>query len=229
MSNSLPQLKAETRDGAGKGVARALRREGKTPAILYGAGEAPVSLALGANELKLQYQKGRFRSRLIELSVNGKAVKALPRDVQFHPVTDIIEHVDFLKVDEKTTIRVEVPVKFKEIEKSPGLKRGGVLNVVRHEIEFVCKPSVIPAFIEISVAGLEIGASVHINSVKLPDGVTPVIKRNFTIATIAGRTAEEETPVAAAAVAVPAEGAAAAPAEGAAAAKPEAAKKDEKK
>ncbi len=217
--SALPTLKAETRTNAGKGVARALRREGKIPAVLYGKGDEATSLALPANDVRLQYQKGRFRSKLLQLNLDGKTVQALPRDVQFHPVTDMIEHVDFLKVDDKTTIRVDVPVKFKDHEKSPGLKRGGVLNVVRHEIEFVCKASSIPSVIEISVAGLEIGASIHIESVKLPDGVTPVIKRNFTIATIAGRSAEEEKPVAAAA------DAAAAPAADAA----KDAKKDDKK
>lgn len=200
MSTNIASLAAETRDNAGKGVARALRREGKVPAVLYGKGHTPVGLALNANELRQQYLKGRFSSKLIELKLGKETVKALPRDVQFHPVTDMIEHVDFQKVDATTTIRVFVPVKFLNVEKSAGLKRGGVLNVVRHEIEFVCKPEAIPHHIEIDVAALNIGDAVHINDVKVPAGITPAIKRNFTIATIAGRTTkEEEAPVAAAA------------------------------
>lgn len=227
MSTAPATLTAETRTNAGKGVARALRREGKVPAVLYGKGSEPVSLALSANEVRLTYKKGRFRSKLVELKLDGKAVKALPRDVQFHPVTDVIEHVDFLKVDDKTTIHVFVPVKFTGNEKSIGLKRGGVLNVVRHEIEFVCKADSIPAAIEINIADLDIGSSVHINDLKLPANVTPVIKRNFTIATIAGRSKDEpEAAAATDAAAAPAAGAAA-PA--AAAAAPAAAKKDEKK
>ncbi len=193
-------LNAETRDKAGKGVARGLRREGKIPGVLYGKGHEPVSLALSENEVTLQYQKGRFRSKIVDLKLNsGESLKALPHDVQFHPVTDRIEHVDFIKVDAGTTIRVMVPVKFRGQEKSVGLKRGGVLNVVRHEIEFVCKPEAIPASIEISVQELDIGSSVHISDIKLPEGVTPSIKRNFTIATIAGRAKAEEEPAAAAA------------------------------
>lgn len=210
-------LSAEIRENAGKGVARALRRAGKVPAVMYGKESTPTSLALDANAVRQQYLKGRFRSKLVELEIGGKKVKALPRDVQFHPVTDAIEHVDFLKVEAGTTIRVSVPVKFLNTEKSAGIKRGGVLNAVRHEIEFICKPDSIPTAIEVDVFPLDIGASVHIEDLKLPEGVTPVIKRNFTVATIAGRSGKDETEAA------PAAEAAAAPA-----AAP-AAKKDEKK
>lgn len=240
-------LNAETRKNAGTGAARALRRAGKIPAILYSKGEQAIGLALPEKDLRLQYIKGRFRSRIIELKIDGKSVKALPRDVQFHPVTDKIEHVDFQKVTPGVTLHVFVPVKFIGMDKSPGIKRGGVLNAVRHEIEFICTPETIPHHIEVSVAELDIGGSVHINEVKLPAGITATIKRNFTVATVAGRSAQMEveeevkpaaealTPEAAAAAAAagaapgaaaPAAGAAA-PAAGAAA--PAAAKKDEKK
>jgi large subunit ribosomal protein L25 len=220
---STATLTAQTRTDAGKGVARALRREGKIPGVLYGKGSEPVSLSLSQNEVRLQYIKGRFRSRILELQLDGKTVKALPRDVQTHPVTDQIEHVDFLKIDANTTIRVAVPVKFLGTDKSAGIKRGGVLNVVRHTIEFICKPDAIPAHIDIDVQKMEIGDSVHINDLQLPAGLTSVIKRNFTIATIAGRnTKEEEAATPAADAAAPAAGAAPA-----AAAAP--AKKDEKK
>lgn len=226
-------LPATTRDNAGKGVARALRREGKIPGVLYGKGQKPVSIALPLKEVALEYARGRFRSRVIDINLDNKVVKALPKDLQFNPVTDVIEHVDFIKIEPGVALRVNIPVKITGQDKSAGLKRGGVLNVVRHEIEFVCAPESIPTHIEVNVSGLDIGGSAHINDIQLPKGVSPVIKRNFTIATVAGRRAEEEevkpaaaTDAAAAGAAAPAAGAAA-PAAGAAPAAD--AKKDEKK
>ena len=207
-------LNASVREGHGKGAARALRREGKIPGILYGKGQTPVSIALPLKDLTLEYSRGRFRSRLINIALdNGKTVQALPKDLQFHPVTDVIEHVDFIKIEPGLTLHVMVPVKISGQEKAIGLKRGGVLNVVRHEIEFICSPEAIPSHIEINVQSMDIGHSFHINDVQLPKGVTPAIKRNFTIATIAGRSKEEEAPKAdAAAPAAGAAPAAAAPA-----------------
>lgn len=205
-------LVAEVRTGAGKGVARALRREGKIPGVLYGKGQTPTSIALSLKDVAMEYQKGRFRSRLIDIALDGKTIQALPKDLQFNPVSDQIEHVDFIRVEKGMTLNVMVPVKFVGQEKSLGLKRGGVMNVVRHEIEFSCLPEAIPTHIEIDVSTLEIGQSVHINSVTLPKGVTPVIKRNFTILAIAGRAKEEENAAAATDAAAPAAGAAAAPA-----------------
>lgn len=221
-----PLLNANSRDRAGKGASRALRREGKVPGVVYRHGKEAQSIALSANEVTLEYRRGRFRSRLMDIKVDGKIIQALPKDVQFHPVSDQIEHVDFIRVEAGQSVRVQVPVKFSGQEKCLGLKRGGVLNIVRHEIEFTCKPEAIPASIDLNVSTMDIGDSIHINDIKLPEGVAPVIKRNFTVATIAGRSsADEEKPVAAAeAAATPAAGAAA-PA--AAAAKD--AKKDEKK
>lgn len=207
-----PVLQASLRDRHGKGSARALRREGKIPAILYGKGQQPVSIALFLKEVAMEYARGRFRSRLVHIRVDQETYKALPKDLQFNPVTDVIEHVDFIKVEAGTTIRVQVPVKFSGQEKAIGLKRGGVLNIVRHEIEFFCSPEAIPTQIEINIQNLDIGASVHIRDVELPQGVTPAIKRNFTIATIAGRRSDEEE--AKSADAAPAAGAAA-PAAGA--------------
>jgi large subunit ribosomal protein L25 len=224
-------LPATIRTDNGKGSSRALRREGKIPGILYGKGQQPLSIALPLKEVTQEYVRGRFRSRLIDIKLESGVVKALPKDLQFNRVTDVIEHVDFIKVEKGVALRVSVPVRFLGQEKAVGLKRGGVLNVVRHEIEFVCAPEAIPAHIDVNIQALDIGSSVHINDVVLPDGVVPVIKRNFTIATVAGRTAEEEEvkPAAAtaaapgaagaAAPAAGAAGAAAAPAAGAAAAK----------
>lgn len=202
-------LQASMRDMHGKGSARALRREGKIPAILYGKGQQPISIALPLKDVTMEYQRGRFRSRLVNIALDKQTLRALPKDVQFNPVTDAIEHVDFIKVEAGSLLRVMVPVKFLGQEKSLGLKRGGVLNIVRHEIEFVCAPEAIPEHIEINIQNLDIGSSVHIGDVELPQGVTPAIKRNFTIATIAGRSKEEEERPAAeaAAAATPAAGA----------------------
>lgn len=220
----IANLTAQTRNATGTGAARALRREGKVPAVLYSNGKESTSLTLTQKEVTLQYMKGRFQSRLIQLELDGKPVKALPQAVQLHPVTDIIEHVDFLKVDDATTIRVHVPVKFLNQERSSGIKRGGVLNIVRHNIEFECHPDAIPEYIEVDILNSNIGDSIHIEDIQLPDGVISVIKRNYTIATIAGRSTSEEKEETTTATA---EGAAA-PAAGAAAAKAAPAKEEKK-
>jgi large subunit ribosomal protein L25 len=220
-------LQASLRKDHGTGSARALRREGKVPGILYGKGQTPVSIALSLKEVAMEYAAGRFRSRLVNIKLdNNQTIQALPKDLQFNPVTDVIEHVDFIKVEPGTQLRVMVPVKFFGQDKSVGLKRGGVLNIVRHEIEFFCAPDAIPTHIEINIQSLDIGTSVHINDLALPAGVTPVIKRNFTVATIAGRRSDEEEakPAGDAAAAAPAAGAAAA-----SGAKKDEPKKDEKK
>ncbi len=216
MSNATASIPASTRTNSGKGVARALRREGKIPGTLYGKGQQPLSIALPLKEVTMEYRKGRFRSRIIELNLDGKTVQALPKDLQFNPVSDILEHVDFIKVEKGVPVRVSVPVKVTGQDKAMGIKRGGVMNVVRHEIDFFCAPDSIPSHLEVNVSTMDIGTSLHINSIELPKGVTPVIKRNFTVITIAGRSKDEE----------PAAAAAAAPA---AAAKKEEPKKDAKK
>lgn len=193
MTTATAKLPASLRKEHGKGAARALRRDGKVPGILYGKGHEPISISLPLKNVAMEYARGRFRSRLVDIVLeDGKTVQALPKDLQFHPVTDVIEHVDFIKVDQNTTLHVDVPVKFLGQEKAVGLKRGGVLNIVRHEIEFVCAATKIPTHIEVNIQDMDIGDSIHINEIMLPEGVTPVIKRNFTIATIAGRLKEEE-------------------------------------
>lgn len=225
MSNAkktLAVIPAALRDQSGKGISRSLRREGKIPGVLYSKGKEAVRISLPLKEVAMEYAKGRFSSRLLELKFADKTVKALPKDLQFNPVTDMIEHVDFIGVEAGSSIRVNVPVKVLGQERSVGLKRGGVCNIVRHEIEFICLPEAIPTHIEVNIQAIDIGHSVHINDIELPKGVTPAIKRNFTIVTIAGRgKAEEESPAAAAATT-----AAASPAAGAAAAAPAAAKKE---
>ncbi len=226
-TKTIAVLPAALRDQSGKGISRSLRREGKIPGVLYSKGQEATRISLPLKEVAIEYSKGRFRSRLVELKFADKVVQALPKDLQFNPVTDAIEHVDFIKVEAGTTLRVQVPVKILGQERAVGLKRGGVLNIVRHEIEFICVPDAIPTHIEVNIQAVDIGHSVHINDIELPKGVIPAIKRNFTIATIAGRgKAEEETPAAAAAAAT---ATAAAPAAGAAAAGAAAKKEEPKK
>ena len=221
-------LEAQVRKDKGKGAARAVRRENKVPAILYGLEDAPLMLALPLKELTLAYKKGGFMTKLVEITVDGKAHRALPRDIQTHPVTDVVEHVDFLRVSDKTKVRVAIPVRVINQEKSVGIKRGGVLNLVRHTVEYYCNPAHIPHHITVDVANVDIGHSVHINDIEQPkDSDLVIADRNFTVVTISGRSEEKETPAAAAAAegAAPAAGAAAAPAAGAKAAAPAAAAK----
>lgn len=187
-------LTAQARDRAGKGVARALRREGRVPAVVYGDKKSPDLISLGYNEVMRLWNKGTFMSHLVDLEVDGKVQRVIPRDVQLDPVRDFVIHVDFLRLGKGATIAVEVPVHFNNEEESPGMKRGGALNVVRHEVELNCPAESIPESIEVDLTGVDVGDSIHISAVKLPDGVTPTITdRDFTIATIiAPKTAEEE-------------------------------------
>jgi len=180
------QLTAQARDRAGKGVARALRREGRVPAVVYGDKKSPDLISLAYNEVNHLWNKGSFTSSLLDLEVDGKVQRVIPRDVQLDPVKDFVTHVDFLRLGKGATIAVEVTVNFINEEESPGIKRGGILNVVRHEVELNCPAESIPESIEIDLTGTDIGDSIHISAVKLPDGVTPSITdRDFTIATVA--------------------------------------------
>jgi large subunit ribosomal protein L25 len=180
------QLTAQARDRAGKGVARALRREGRVPAVVYGDKKSPDLISLAYNEVNRLWNKGSFMSALLDLEVDGKVQRVIPRDVQLDPVKDFVTHVDFLRLGKGAKIAVEVPVNFINEEESPGIKRGGILNIVRHEVELNCPAESIPESIEIDLTGTDIGDSIHISAVKLPDGVTPSITdRDFTIATVA--------------------------------------------
>jgi large subunit ribosomal protein L25 len=223
MAQQTIELNATARARAGKGAARQARREGKVPAVIYGDGKPPETIALDYNELWKQVLKGHFTSTVFEVVVDGKKHLVIPRDLQVDPVKDQPIHVDFLRIGKEGRIRVEVPVRFINEALSPGLKRGGVLNIVRHDIEVTCPYDKIPPYFEVDLAGLEIGRSIHISAVTLPAGVEPTIKdRDFTVATIAGAVKQEEEVTAAAAA--PVEGAAAAPAAGAEAAAAGAAK-----
>lgn len=179
-------LKAESRQKLGKGDARSLRRGGRIPAVIYGGKEKPLHVSLPAKELSMQTRTRTFRSTVFELEVDGNVVKALPREVQLNPVTDIPEHVDFERLAEGR-MRIWVPVEFINREKSSGLKRGGILNIVRRQIEFLCEATNIPAKITVDLDGRDIGESIHISSVEVPEGVQPVIERDFTICTIVGK------------------------------------------
>lgn len=185
----ITSIAAEARPNAGKGPARALRRAGRVPGVIYGAKKSPVMISLDPRDIWRALKSGSFLATVYDVQVDGKTERVLPRDIQFHPVSDDPTHVDFLRVSAATSVTVHVPVHFLNEEAAPGLKRGGLLNVVRHDIEMICRADAIPPHIEIDLAGLEIGDSVHISMVTLPDGVTPTITdRDFTIATIAAPT-----------------------------------------
>ncbi|GAB4364433.1 MAG: 50S ribosomal protein L25/general stress protein Ctc [Kiloniellaceae bacterium] len=172
--------------------------------MIYGAQKDPSLISVEARLLNKLLHQGGFYSTLFDVKVNGKAERALARDVQFDPVTDFPVHVDFLRVSAATSVHVEVPVHFVNEDNCPGIDQGGVLNVVRHEVELVCRADAIPAHIEVDLTGLDIGDGVHISMVKLPDGVKPAITdRDFTIATIAAPTVVRDE---AAAAQAPAEG-----------------------
>lgn len=196
------ELKATARPRAGKGAARQVRREGKIPAVIYGDGQPPETIALDYNELWKHALKGHFTSTVIDLKIGDETRRVIPRDLQVDPVKDLPLHVDFLRIGKDGRIRVAVPVRFVNEALSPGLKRGGVLNVVRHDIEIVCPYDRIPPFFEVNLEGLQIGRSIHFSAITLPEGVESVIRgRDFTIATIAGAVKEEEAAVTTAATA----------------------------
>ena len=184
MSDQLT-LSADARERAGKGASRHLRREGRVPAVIYGNNEAPQGVHVEEKALMKALMTGHFFNSVVMIDVGGKALRTLPKDVQFHPVSDRPLHADFLRISEHATVTVGVPVHFIDEAASPGIKRGGVLNIVRHELELVCDAANIPEEIQISLAGLDVGDSIHISAVTLPEGSTSAITdRDFTIATV---------------------------------------------
>jgi len=203
-------IKAEGRPSRGKSGARAVRREGKVPAVIYGGDESTQeTVALDANELGKTIARGRFLASVFELDVDGRKLKAIPRDVQLDPVRDTPLHVDFQRIGADNQVRLRVPVRFYNDLLSPGLKRGGVLNVVRRDVEVWAPADKVPEVFEIDLEGLEIGRSIHISAVNLPEGVSPTIQgRDFTIATIAGSSAKGDAEEAAPGGGAPGAGAA---------------------
>ncbi len=189
-------LPAEARERAGKGASRALRREGRVPAVVYGEKKEALSIHVEEKLLTKMLHTGHFMNSVIMIDVGGKPTRTLPKAVDFHPVTSRPIHVDFLRISEHTKVTVAVPARFDNEEASPGLKRGGVLNVVQHELQLVCDAAYIPSEIHIPLDGLEIGDAIHISQVKLPEGVTPAnTDEDFTVATVVAPSAmkaEEE-------------------------------------
>ena len=183
MSDALT-LPAEARDRAGKGASRHLRREGRVPAVIYGGKEEPTMIHVEAKELTRLLDTGHLMNSIVTLELGGKKIRTLPKDVALDPVTDRPEHADFLRLGKDAKVEVMVPVVFINEEASPGLKKGGVLNVVRHELDLICEADKIPGEIEIDVTGKEVGDSIHISELTLPEGsASAITDRDFTIAT----------------------------------------------
>ncbi len=179
------ELSAMKRERAGKGVARALRRENKTPAVIYGDNKDPVTISISTKEANLEYNKAHMFTSICELDLEGTKMKLLARDVQLHPVSSNVLHVDFLRVTDKTTITVAVPVAFTNQDSCKGLLAKGILNVVRYEVEVDCKAVAIPDEITVDISDFDIGDSIKISAAIMPDGAKPTISdRDFTLAAI---------------------------------------------
>ncbi len=186
MSKASYELKAETRERVGKGSSRELRRNGLIPAVIYGDKQAPISIALSTKDVTQRIHAGGFMTTVAVIDVNGEKIRVLPKDYQLDPVRDFTMHVDFLRVSKNSTVTVEVPVHFINEEKAPGIKEGGVLNVVRHTVELLVAADAIPESLTADLSGLKIGDGIHISNIALPAGAAPTITdRDFTIATIA--------------------------------------------
>jgi len=177
-------LSAETRDRAGKGASRAMRREGRVPAVIYGNKQEPTAIHLEEKILMKMLHSGHFFNSVVMLDVGGEKIRTLPKDVQFHPVTDRPLHADFLRISEHSKVAVNVPVHFVDEELSPGIKRGGVLNVVVHDLGLSVDAAEIPDEISISLKGLDVGENIHLSQITLPAGAVAVDQTDITIATI---------------------------------------------
>lgn len=188
-------MTAQVRDRAGKGAARATRRAGRVPAVIYGGKQDPKIISLDPRDIVKGIDSGAFFSTVFVIEMDEGKERVLPRDMQVHPINDMPQHLDFLRVTANTKVTVEVPVNFMNEEESPGLKRGGVLNVVRYAVEVICSAENIPTSFDLDLTGLEIGDGLHAGSLNLPDGIElSITDRDFTIATVAAPTvAEEET------------------------------------
>ncbi len=189
-ANQFQELQATLRPRAGKGAARATRREGKVPAVIYGDKKPPEAIAIEYRELIRLIRRGQFMSQVFDIKVDGRSERALPRDIQLDPVKDMPVHVDFQRISRGQKVRLNLPIEMINEEDAPGMKRGGVLNIVRHEVEVMCPPDNIPESLIVDLTGADIGDSIHISQVNLPEGVEPTITdRDFTIVTLAGSAA----------------------------------------
>jgi large subunit ribosomal protein L25 len=198
-------LNVEKREKIGTGGARATRNAGLIPGVLYGGDRGAIPIEINAKDVEMALRSGKFLSHMVELNHQGEKQPVIPRAIQFHPVSDLPMHVDLYRVEENSEIAIDVVVHFKNHEASPGLKRGGALNVVRHTIKLKVKANKIPEEIVVDLTGTDIGDSIHISSIGLPEGARPVIRdRDFTIATIVGRKVEEEVAATPAEAAAPA-------------------------
>lgn len=200
---AVKQIEASARVQVGKGAARAVRRQGLTPAVIYGGGAAPEAIALDANKTRLMIYGGHFLTTLFEINVGGKKQRVIPRDYQLDPVKDFPIHVDFLRVAAGQTVTVEIPVHVVGQDASPGIKNGGAVQIVEHSLEITVEPELIPEFFEVSVAGLEIGDAIEASAVKLPKGAKLTIGSDATIVTIVPPMAEEAEAAPAEAAAAP--------------------------
>ncbi|MDF3023361.1 MAG: ribosomal protein [Alphaproteobacteria bacterium] len=218
MSQNRTSLAANARAKAGKGAARAVRRTGNIPGVVYGDNKEPLLVSVSDKELRLALGKKSFFTQLCDLTIDGTKHLVLPRDVQLEPVYDRPEHVDFLRVSDKTIITVGVPLRVINEKASPGLTKGGVLNLIRHEVEVYCKATDIPVEFVADLTGLDVGQTIHIDALNLPEGVKPVLQGDFTVITIVAPSAMKSSDDEVAATAATAADGAAAPAAGAAAA-----------
>ncbi|MFA1688271.1 50S ribosomal protein L25/general stress protein Ctc [Candidatus Rickettsia barbariae] len=180
------ELEAESRTEFGTGAARALRRAGRVPAIIYGAGKTPVSISLEEKEITKYYRKPAFISQLINLTIDKKKYKVLPKAVELHPVTDIVRHVDFVFLEEKTQ-KMEVPVVYEGKERALGVKRGGYFNIVTRRVTLLCDVNNIPRNVTIDVTNMPMATSLKSSKIELPKGCSFVTKKEFVLATIIGR------------------------------------------
>ena len=207
-------LSAEARERGGKGASRELRNQGRVPAVVYGEKQDPLPIHVEEKALVRVLGTGHFMNSVVMIDVGGNATRTLPKDVQFHPVTDRPMHVDFLRIAEHAQVTVHVPIRFVNEEESPGLKRGGVLNAVRHDLELVCDAAEIPEEVVVDLTGLDIGDSLHISQVRLPEGTeSSITDEDFTVATIVAPSGIKAEAAEAAAAAAEVEGEEPAPGE----------------
>ncbi len=180
------ELSATVREKVGKGAARAARRDGRVPAVVYGGKKSPIAIAFAERDVEHRIYAGGFYTSIATIDTGAEKIRALPRDFQRHPISERIMHIDFLRVEDGMTVTIAIPVQFINDEASPGIKRGGALNVVRHRIAVECPVDAIPERIVADLTGLEINDSLHISAITLPEGVRPTITdRDFTVATVA--------------------------------------------
>ena len=202
--SKIVEIKAAARGKGGKGASRALRRESLVPGVVYGDKQDAQKISLTYRELEAHVNTGRFLSTLVDLSVDGATVRAIPRDIQFEPMKDRIIHVDFLRLGKDARIAVDVPVHFKNQDAAPGIKAGGTLSIISHTVSLYCPADFIPDDITVDLTGMVIGQSVHMSDIKLPDRVTSAARDDVTLVTLSAQAKEEEVAADAVVAEVPA-------------------------